>query len=84
MKNKILVTVFVPLEERCFDVFIPVNKRIGTVIRLLNKAIYELSDQSYPLESASTLCNKRTGQNYDWNLIVKNTDLKNGEEVILL
>ena len=41
--NKIIIKLFVPKIDREYDVFIPTNKRISSVIALLVKAINELS-----------------------------------------
>ena len=37
MKNKVLVELVVPTIETSFDVYLPINKRIGNIITLLNK-----------------------------------------------
>ena len=37
MKNKILVEVEVPMIEKTYDLYIPVNKRVGTIKRLMEE-----------------------------------------------
>lgn len=41
--NKVLVRLYVPKLDEQYDIKIPLNRRIYNVIKLLNKAIYELS-----------------------------------------
>jgi hypothetical protein len=40
--NKVLIKLYVPMIEAQYDVWIPVNKKIYKVIRLLTKAVCEL------------------------------------------
>ena len=43
MKNKVLVELVVPALEVKYDVYVPVNRKIGSVVVLLTKAMSELS-----------------------------------------
>ena len=47
MMNKVLVKVYVPVIEEQYDILIPVNRRIYNVIKLITKAINELSNGYY-------------------------------------
>lgn len=47
MKNKILVEVVVPDIDEVYNIYIPINKKIGNIIVLLNKAIKELTNGIY-------------------------------------
>ena len=84
MKNKILLLVDVPEIEKRYEVFVPINKRIGNVILLLTKAVNELSDGAYPLKNNAVLYNSSDGSNYEIDVLVKDTNLENGSVVILL
>ena len=37
MNNKILIRLYIPLIEEEYDIFIPINKRVGTIKQLLEK-----------------------------------------------
>ena len=39
--NKILIQLYIPLIEEEYDIFIPINKRIGTIKQLIEKNISE-------------------------------------------
>lgn len=83
-KNKILVELEIPLIEKKYDLFIPINKRIGTIKRLIEEALVELTDNAYVIKEDTNLFSKETGIYYDVNKNVRDTDLKNGSRIILL
>ena len=82
--NKIIIKLFVPKIDREYDVFIPTNKRISSVIALLVKAINELSNGSFSPSQMPMLYNKITAQSYDINMTIKESDICNGSELILI
>ena len=84
INNKALVEVFVPAAGKKYDVFIPTNKRISSVIALLVKAINELSNGSFSPSQMPMLYNKITAQSYDINITIKESDIRNGSELILI
>lgn len=84
MNNKILIRLYIPLIEEEYDIFIPINKRVGTIKQLLEKCISEQNDNGYVLAEDTNLYSKETGKGYDVQLLVKDTDLKNGSRVVLL
>lgn len=84
MNNKILIQLYIPLVEEEYDIFIPINKRVGTIKQILEKTISEQSDNGYIITEESNLYSKETGRVYDVQLIIKDTDLKNGSRVVLI
>lgn len=84
MKNKILIELIVPDIYEVYNLFIPVNRKIGNVIELLNKAVNELSNNSYIGTNKTNLYSKKTGVKYDVNSLVRETDIKQGSKLILL
>ena len=82
--NKIIVKLYVPKIDKEYDVFIPTNKRISMVISLLVKAINELSNGSFLPTTMPMLYNKITAKPYDVNITIKESDIRNGSELILI
>lgn len=82
--NKILLEVFIPLIEEEYDVFVPVNKTMGTIKKIIEKGIIDLSDNGYTVKEDTNLYSKETGDIYNVNLKLTETDLKNGSQVILI
>lgn len=81
--NKILIQLYIPLIEEEYDIFIPINKRVGTIKQLIEKNMSEQAN-GYIIKEDTNLYSKETGKVYDVQVIVKDTDLKNGSRVVLL
>ena len=83
-KNKILIELEIPLIEKKYDLFIPINKKVGTIKSLIEDALVELTEDAYKIKESTNLYSKETGTIYDVNKTVRDTDLQNGSRVILL
>lgn len=83
MEFKVLVNIFVPEIEQNFELYIPVNRRLETIIKIINKAISDIVFGQYPIKDNLQLCNRRTGQIYDNSDYVRNTDIQNGSQLVL-
>ena len=84
MKNKVLVELIVPSIESKFDIYLPINRRIGNIITLINKTITEMSEGCYAGNNQSALYNRETNQKYEPNTLLYNTDIRHGTTLILL
>ena len=82
--NKVLVKLFVPAIEKEYDVWIPINKKIYNIIELLTKTINELCGGYYKPANMPMLYDKATSRQYDINLNVKENQIKNGTEIIMI
>ena len=83
-KNKILIELEIPLLEKKYDLFIPINKKIGTIKQLIEDSLQELTESDYEIREDTNFYSKDTGDIYDVNKTVKDTDLKNGSRIILI
>lgn len=84
MDNKVLVELIVPVLEESYDVYIPVNKKIGNVIILLSKVVSELSLGYFQVNEKNSLFDGDTGDMYPIDVLVRDTDIRNGSKVILM
>lgn len=84
MDNKVLVQIYVPELDIKYDLFLPINKKIGNVIINLVKAINELTENAYPLKFNHSLINSETCLFYDENITIKESDILNGTKLILM
>lgn len=82
--NKILVTVYVPLLDDKFDLFIPINKKVGTIKQVLINSINDFTSNSINNLNELKLYEKDTCKLLDNNIYVKSSDIKNGSSLILL
>ncbi len=79
MNNKMLVVVYSPLVDKEFDVFIPINKKVGTIKNIIINSI-----NNYDSMTEHILINKEDSKIIDENIYVKNSGIKNGARLILL
>lgn len=84
MDNKVLVDLIVPEINQSFDVYLPINKKIGNIIILLNKAINELSNGIYPISKENKLYNVTTRNIYSPDVLLANTDIRNGTKLVMI
>ncbi len=82
--NKILVKLYVPTIGTEYDIWIPVNRRIHTVIKLIVQTINEFTNGEYAPSKLPILYDKKTAESYDINLTVGESMIKNGSEIILI
>ncbi len=83
-KNKILIELSIPSIEKTYDLYIPISKKIGTVKNLIENALIELTDNAYLIREDTNFYSAETGEIYNVNANVIDTDLENGSRIILL
>ena len=84
MNNKVLVHLLLPEIDDSFDVFVPINIRIGTVVNLINKSIKELSGGICDEKKGRKLYNIEDSNIYPSNLLVRETNIGNGTTVVFM
>ena len=84
MKNKVLIELIVPTIESKYDVYIPINKKIGNIAILLAKAVSDLSLGDYEENGKNALYNGETGEKYPVDELVRNTNIRNSSKVIMM
>ena len=83
--NKFLITVMVPTIEMEYDVYIPNNKKIGTIKKYLLKAVLEMSANACLKTTENVrMIDRNTGLEYDNDMYVKDTGIKNGSKIIIM
>ena len=84
MNNKVLVSLKVPELDKTFDIFLPVNKKIGNIIMLINKMLNDVSDGTYPIKNKFALFNLDTEELYKPDALLVNTTIRNGTKLLLI
>lgn len=82
MEYKVLIKLFVPEIKEAYEMYIPINKTVGELTLLLCKLVNDLS-KVYPIKDNACLCNRHTGIIYEKNYLVRDTDIRNGTELII-
>lgn len=81
MEYKVLITLLIPEIEEKYEMYLPVNKKIGDICYMLSKIINDLS-KVYPEKKNGILYNVETGLSYSPGSLLRDTDIKNGTELI--
>lgn len=84
INNKVFVKLIVPEIDESYDIYLPVNKKVGNVINLLNASISEMSNGELGISKNNMLYNARTGEKYLPNTLLLNTNIRNGSVLVLL
>ena len=84
MKNKVLIKLIVPMMDRSFDLFIPVNESIGRIKKIMVNSISDITRVELADNKEYILINKDTAETYDNNKIVIDTNIRNATELVLL
>lgn len=82
--NKLLVTIQIPAIEQNYDLFIPINKKVGTVKKYVVQAISEITDGLIVEKESYALFDVDTGIKYPNNVYVKDSGIKNGARLMLI
>lgn len=84
IKNKVLVELIVPEIDKNYEIYLPINKKIGNIINLLNKAVFELSNGEFLKSNTNSLYNVDTLEKYSSNVLLINTSIRNGSRLVLV
>ena len=84
MMNDVLVKLYVPMIGEQYDIWIPVNKKISTIITLLVRSVSEFTKGYYNPKMMPFLYDKTTAEVFDINLRVIETEIRNGSELIMI
>lgn len=82
--NKLLVKIYVPLVEEEYDIYIPINKKIGCIKTKIIDSISELSNVNLSDIQNLKLYDQETGGSFDNNIYVKDSSIRNGTKLLLL
>ena len=77
------VVIEMPILDKKYELLVPIDRRIHDLISVLKKAIPELSSDFYK-HREPVVMSKTSGDVYDMNVVIKNTNIKNGTRLILI
>ncbi len=78
--NKVLINLYILSIGKNFEVYIPVNEKVGNITRLLNTTMFNSINEN----KNYILFNVETSQVYNNNDLVRKTDIKNGTKLLLI
>ncbi len=80
MNNKVLVNLIIPEISQNFDMYLPINKKIGSIIQLIKQAISEIAGEDIEVKY---LYNSDNGECYEYDVLLANTTIRNGTKIIV-
>jgi hypothetical protein len=83
MDFRVYITIETPILDKTYELLVPIDRRIHELISALKKNIPELSNNYYT-KNTPNLYNKSTGEIYDMNLIIKDSNIKTGTRLLLI
>lgn len=84
MNDKVLVKLDVFGLDETYDVFIPVNELVWKIKAMLAKCVSDLEYLQFNPNDDYLIINKKTGNVYNNNAIIIDTDIRNGSELLLM
>lgn len=80
LDNKVLINLYILSLGKNYEVFVPVNEKIGNISKLLNITMFD----SINSEKNNMIFNVETGVTYKNNILLRDTDIRNGTKLILM
>lgn len=81
--SKLLISVEIPSIEQSYDLFIPINKKVGTIKKYVIDTIFELSNGI--LENKDYIFfDVDTGKKYQNDVYVRDSGIKNGSRIMIM
>lgn len=82
--DKILVSFYVIKLDEEYDMYLPINEKISSVINNVQNTLIELSNGAYVYNENAVIYDGLLGRVVNNNNIVKFSGLKNGSRVLLI
>jgi len=83
MKNKILISVYVISIDKRYDIFVPINSKVGEIADLICNTIKNMNDINFDYSLGIALLDCNDNVFYDLNAAINETNLRNGKKIIL-
>ncbi|MBR2708865.1 hypothetical protein IKE98_00840 [Candidatus Saccharibacteria bacterium] len=84
MEYKVLVRLFVPEIGEEYEIYIPINKFVGEVVESINQLTNSMSSGILPIKDEIYLINRQTGACYSGDTLIRDTDIRNGTELVMI
>lgn len=82
--NKVIVSVYVPILNKSFDIFIPTQSQLFEVTALIKRAVSELSEGQFMPSRETVIALKTSGEILDVNSTVSELGIGNGTRLMLI
>jgi hypothetical protein len=82
--SKVLVEIYLPAARNSFDIYLPLDEKLSTVLPVVSSLLEDLSQGTFKSTAQTVLCNKETGIIYNINLSIHELQLMNGSKLMLI
>ena len=82
--NKVLVNVYVPMLNKSYDIFIPIQSQLFEITDLIKRAVSELSEGQFMPSRDTVLAYRASGKILDVNSTVFELEIGNGTKLMLI
>lgn len=79
-ENKILVNIYILCLSKNYEIFVPINEKVGNISKLLSNILIDSIDYT----KSNVLMNVNSGKCYKNNELVRDTDISNSTRLVLL
>ena len=83
MNFRVYIILEIPILEKKYELLVPIDRRVHDLIDVLRVSIPELHANYYQ-QRTPNLYNKSSGELYDMNQIIKNSNIKTGTRLLLV
>ena len=82
MDYKVVVKLLVPEIEKSYELYIPINRTVRDVCKLINDMVNDDTSGLYPIRQDAVLCNRYGAVFYSYETYIRDTDIRNGSELV--
>ena len=84
MEYRVLIRLLVPEIEEEYEIYIPINKTVGEIVKSINQLTNSMSAGVLPVKDEIYLINRYTGVCYPGDAVIRDTDIRNGTELVMI
>ena len=79
-ENKVIVNLYILSLGMSYEIYLPVNEKVGNISKLINNTMFD----SIGMDKNFTILNVEDGICYQKNVLVRDTNIKNGTRLLLV
>ena len=83
MNFRVYVMLEIPILDKKYELLVPIDRRIHDLVDILRNNIPGLKENYYQ-NNTPNLYNKTSGELYDMNQFIKNSNIKTGTRLLLI
>ena len=82
MDYKVMIKLLVPEIEKSYELYIPINRTVRDVCKLINQLVHEDTNGAFPIREEAVLCNRYRFEFYSYETYIRDTNIRNGSQLV--